>query len=42
MRGSGDLAMSNEAPFRIRDWLVPPIIIPLFCGLIVVGMAFLL
>ena len=29
--------MPIPTQFRLRDWLVPPIVVPLFLGLIVLG-----
>jgi hypothetical protein len=29
--------MSNPVRFRLRDWLVPPILIPVFLAMLVVG-----
>lgn len=29
--------MSLQTPFRFRDWLVPPIVVPLFLGLVIIG-----
>ena len=28
--------MSNHTPFRFRDWLVPPIVVPILLGLVIV------
>jgi len=33
----GAVAMSGIQKFDLREWLVPPILVPLFLGLIVVG-----
>jgi hypothetical protein len=29
--------MSNTQKFDLREWLVPPILVPLFLGLLVAG-----
>jgi hypothetical protein len=29
--------MSNTEKFDLREWLVPPILVPLFLGLLVAG-----
>jgi hypothetical protein len=29
--------MLLQTPFRLRDWLVPPIVVPLFLGLVILG-----
>jgi hypothetical protein len=29
--------MSNTQKFNLREWLVPPILVPLFLGLLVAG-----
>lgn len=32
-----EVFMSIQTPSRVRDWLVPPIIVPLFLGLVILG-----
>jgi hypothetical protein len=32
-----EVFMSIKTPSRVRDWLVPPIIVPLFLGLVILG-----
>lgn len=34
---SREVTMSLQSPFRLRDWLVPPIVVPLFLGLVILG-----
>jgi hypothetical protein len=31
--------MSDPRSFNFREWLVPPVLVPLFFGLLIVGVA---
>lgn len=34
--------MSDVRVFKFRDWLVPPVLVPLFFGLLIAAVAFFL